>query len=79
MNLSLIVENVEVDLSNLTEKMKEDIKFKIQNVYGIWNIEGRNLEECEVNLWDKLEDYLTVKLKSLEYCKNQPHRLTAFK
>ena len=78
MNLSLIVENVEVDLSNLTEKMKEEIEFKIQNVYGIWNIEGRNLEEIEVNLWDKLEDYLTVKLKSLEYCKNQPHRLTAF-
>ena len=79
MNLSLIVENVEVDLSNLTEKMKEEIEFKIQNVYGIWFIEGRNLEELEVNLWDKLEDYLTVKLKSLEYCKNQPHRLTAFK
>ena len=79
MNLSLIVENVEVDLSNLTEKMKEEIEFKIQNVYGIWNIEGRNLEEIEVNLWDKLENYLTVKLKSLEYCKNQPHRLTAFK
>jgi len=79
MNLSLIVENVEVDLSNLTEKMKEEIKFKIQNVYGIWYVEGRNLNECEVNLWDKLEDYLTVKLKSLEYCKNQPHRLTAFK
>ena len=79
MNLSLIVENVEVDLSNLTEKMKEEIEFKIQNVYGIWYIEGRNLEEIEVNLWDKLEDYLTVKLKSLEYCKNQPHRLTAFK
>ena len=78
MNLSLIVENVEVDLSNLTEKMKEDIEFKIQNVYGIWYVEGRNLNECEVNLWDKLEDYLTVKLKSLEYCKNQPHRLTAF-
>ena len=79
MNLSLIVENVEVDLSNLTEKMKEEIEFKIQNFYGIWNIEGRNIEEIEVNLWDKLEDYLTVKLKSLEYCKNQPHRLTAFK
>ena len=78
MNLSLIVENVEVDLSNLTEKMKEDIKFKIQNVYGIWYVEGRNLNECEVNLWDKLEDYLTVKLKSLEYCKNKPHKLTAF-
>ena len=79
MNLSLIVENVEVDLSNLTEKMKEEIEFKIQNVYGIWYVEGRNLNECEVNLWDKLEDYLTVKLKSLEYCKNQPHKLTAFK
>ena len=78
MNLSLIVENVEVDLSNLTEKMKEEIEFKIQNVYGIWYVEGRNLNECEVNLWDKLEDYLTIKLKSLEYCKNQPHKLTAF-
>jgi len=79
MKLSLIVEDVEVDLSNLTEQMKERIEFKIQNAHGIWNVEGRNLEECEVNLWDKLEDYLTVKLKSLEYCKNQPHRLTAFK
>ena len=79
MRKSFIVENVEVDLSNLTEKMKEEIEFKIQNVYGIWYVEGRNLNECEVNLWDKLEDYLTIKLKSLEYCKNQPHRLTAFK
>ena len=79
MKLSLIVEDVEVDLSNLTEQMKERIEFKIQNAHGIWFIEGRNLEEIEVNLWNKLEDYLTVKLKSLEYCKNQPHRLTAFK
>ena len=79
MKLSLIVEDVEVDLSNLTEQMKERIEFKIQNAHGIWNVEGRNLEEIEVNLWDKLEDYLTIKLKSLEYCKNQPHRLTAFK
>jgi len=79
MNLSLIVENVEVDLSNLTEKVKEKVLFKVDNCYGIWYVEGRNLNECEVNLWDKLEDYLTVKLKSLEYCKNQPHRLTAFK
>ena len=79
MKLSLIVEDVEVDLSNLTEQMKERIEFKIQNAHGIWFIEGRNLEEIEVNLCNKLEDYLTVKLKSLEYCKNQPHRLTAFK
>ena len=79
MQKSFIVENVEVDLSNLTEQMKERIEFKIQNAHGIWNVEGRNLNECEVNLWDKLEDYLTVKLKSLEYCNNQPHRLTAFK
>ena len=78
MKLSLIVEDVEVDLSNLTEQMKERIEFKIQNAHGIWNVEGRNLNECEINLWDKLEDYLTIKLKSLEYCKNQPHRLTAF-
>ena len=79
MQKSFIVENVEVDLSNLTEQMKLRIEFKIQNAHGIWFIEGRNLEEIEVNLWNKLEDYLTVKLKSLEYCKNQPHRLTAFK
>ena len=78
MRKSFIVENVEVDFSNLTEKVKKEIEFKIQNVYGIWYVEGKNLNECEVNLWDKLEDYLTIKLKSLEYCKNQPHRLTAF-
>ena len=34
MQKSFIVENVEVDLSNLTEKVKEEIEFKIQNVYG---------------------------------------------
>ena len=79
MNLSLIVENVEVDLSNLTKEVKEKVLFKVDNCLGIWYVEGGNLNECEVNLWDKLEDYLTVKLKSLEYCKNQPHRLTAFK
>jgi len=48
MNLSLIVENVEVDLSNLTEKMKEEIEFKIQNVYGIWYVEGRNLKNVKL-------------------------------
>ena len=78
MQKSFIVENVEVDLSNLTDKVKKEIEFKIQNVYGIWYSEGRNLEELEVNLWNKLEDYLTVKLKSLEYCNNKPHKLTAF-
>ena len=78
MQKSFIVENVEVDLSNLTEKVKEKVLFKVDNCYGIWYIEGRNLEEIEVNLWNKLETYLTVKLKSMEYCKNQPHRLTAF-
>ena len=56
MNLSLIVENVEVDLSNLTEKVKEEIEFKIQNVYGVWYSEGRNLEELEDNLWNKLDN-----------------------
>jgi len=45
MNLSLIVENVEVDLSNLTEKIKEEIEFKIQNVYGIWFIEVEILKK----------------------------------
>ena len=79
MQKSFIVENVEVDLSNLTEKVKKEIEFKIQNVYWIWYSEGRNLEELEVNLWNKLEEYLTVKLKSMEYCNNQPHKLNAFK
>ena len=50
MQKSFIVENVEVDLSNLTEKVKKEIEFKIENVYGIWYSEGRNLEELEVNL-----------------------------
>ena len=65
MRKSFIVENVEVDLSNLTDKVKKEIEFKIQNVYGIWYSEGRNLGELEINLWDKVEDYLTVKLKSM--------------
>ena len=40
MKKSFIVENVEVDLSNLTEKVKKEIEFKIQNVYGIWYSEA---------------------------------------
>ena len=79
MRKSFIVENVEVDLSNLTEKVKKEIEFKIQNVYGIWYSEGRNLEELEVNLWNKVDLYIGMPLARLEYCKNRPHALTAFK
>ena len=79
MQKSFIVENVEVDLSNLTEKVKKEIEFKIQNVYGIWYIEGRSDDALEVDLWNKVERYIGMPLARLEYSKNRPHALTAFK
>ena len=81
MRKSFIVENVEANLDKITclsEEIKEGIEFRCLNALGVWHTEGRNLEELEVNLWNKLEDYLTIKLKSLEYCNNQPHKLTSF-
>ena len=82
MQKSFIVENVEANFDKITclsEAIKEGIEFRCLNSLGVWHVNGRNNDELEVNLWNQVEQYIGVPLASLEYCKNRPHALTAFK
>ena len=78
MNKKYIVENLEFDTKFKTEKEIEDLNFKRDNAYGIWDAEGRNEDERINNLYNKVQDYMGVYLCSLEFCKNQPHHLTSY-
>ena len=79
MNKKFIVENLEFDPKFKTEKEIEDLNFKRDNAYGVWDSEGRTEDERINNLWEKVQDYMGVYLTMLEYCNNRPHPLTAFK
>ena len=79
MNKKFIVENLEFDPKFKNAKEIEDLKFKVQNAIGIWDIEGKTEDERVNNLFNKVQDYMGVYLCSLEYCNNRPHALTAFK
>ena len=79
MNKKYIVENLEFDPKFKNAKEIEDLKFKVQNAIGIWDIEGKTEDVRVNNLFNKEQDYMGVYLCSLEYCNNRPHALTAFK
>ena len=78
MNKKYIVENLEFDTKFKTPKEIEDLNFKRDNAYGIWDAEGRNEDERINNLYNKVQDYMGVYLCSLEFCKNRPHPLTSY-
>ena len=62
-----------------TYEKSDQIEWEILNRLGIWTLEGRNEAERENKLWNKVEEYLGTKIKSLTYEDNKPHALTAFK
>ena len=62
-----------------TYEKSDQIEWDILNCLGIWTLEGRNEAERENKLWEKVEEYLGTKIKSLTYEDNKPHALTAFK
>ena len=62
-----------------TYEKSDQIEWEILNCLGIWTLEGRNEAERENKLWNKVEEYLGTKIKSLTYEDNKPHALTAFK
>ena len=62
-----------------THEKSSQIEWEILNCLGIWTLEGRNEAERENKLWNKVEEYLGTKIKSLTYEDNKPHALTAFK
>ena len=78
MNKKYIVENLEFDTKFKTPKEIEDLNFKRDNAYGVWDAEGRNEDERINNLYNKVQDYMGVYLCSLEFCKNRPHPLTSY-
>ena len=81
MQKSFIVKEVVANLDKITclsESILEGIEFRMINAEGVWHVNGRNNDELEVNLWNEVEQYIGVPLARLEYCKNQPHKLTAF-
>ena len=82
MKKSFIVEDVTANLDKitcLTDEIIEGINFRCLNAIGVWYAEGKNNDECEVNLYNEVEAYIGVPIARLEYCKNQPHKLTSFK
>ena len=78
-NKKYIVEDLEFDSKFKNEKEIEDLNFKRDNAYGVWDSEGRNEDERINNLYNKVQDYMGVYLTSLSFCKNRPHALTSFK
>ena len=78
MNKKYIVENLEFDTKFKNAKEIEDLNFKRNNAYGVWDAEGRNEDERINNLYNKVQDYMGVYLCSLEFCKNRPHPLTSY-
>ena len=81
MQKSFIVENVEANLDKITclsEAIIYGINFRLTDALGVWYAEGENMDAIEVDLYNKVEAYIGVPLASLSYCKNQPHKLTAF-
>ena len=69
-----IVESIEFDFSDsmgtITEQEQE---FITDNTLGLWHVEE------EENLIDYITDQPGWCIKSIKYCENRPHRLTAFK
>ena len=74
-----IVTDIDYDTKFKTDSELEDLDFKRDNVYGVWSSEGRTEDERINNLYEKVQDYMGVYLKSLEFENNKPHSLTSFK
>ena len=73
-----IIENIDFDRDKLSDKLIEEIEFKIFNLLGVVYIEGKNIQEIELNMWELVENYLQFKITTLEYTINKPHKFTAY-
>ena len=78
-NKTYIVEWFEFDTKFKNEKEIKDLDFKRENAVGVWDARGRNEDERQNDLFNKVQNYMGVYLCSLSFCENRPHALTAFK
>ncbi len=78
-NKKYIVEDLEFDPKFKTEREIQSLEIKRDNAYGVWDAKGRNEDERQNDLFNKVQDYMGVYLTSLSFCENRPHALTSFK
>ena len=66
-----IVEEIDFDFDE--EFISKDERIEItQDTIGVWHVEK------ESELVDKITDTMGWCIKSIKYCKNQPHPLTSY-
>ena len=78
-NKKYIVEDLGFDPKFKTEREIKSLEIKQENAYGVWDARGRNEDERQNALFNKVQDYMGDYLCSLSFCENRPHALTAFK
>ena len=78
-NKKYIVEDLGFDPKFKNEREIQSLEIKRDNAYGVWDARGRNEDERQNDLFNKVQDYMGVYLTSLSFCENRPHPLTSFK
>ena len=82
-----IVESIEFDFSDsmgtttfeaLPKPPEEEQKFITENALGLWHVDSEWLDPEEA-LIEKITEKTGWCMKSLKYCENRPHPLTAYK
>ena len=74
-----IVEDIEFDFEDSQGTIsQEEQKFILDNAIGLWFIESA-CEDPEEELIDKITDTTGWCVKSIKFCENRPHPLTAYK
>ena len=74
-----IVEDIEFDFDDSQGTIsQEEQEFITDNAIGLWFIESA-CEDPEEELIDKITDTTGWCVKSIKFCENRPHPLTAYK
>jgi len=74
-----IVEDIEFDFEDSQGTIsQEEQEFIRDNAIGLWFIESA-CEDPEEELIDKITDRTGWCVKSIKFCENRPHPLTAYK
>ena len=81
-----IVESIEFDFSDsmglttfeaLPKPPEEEQKFITENTLGLWWVDSEWLDPEEA-LIEKITEKTGWCIKSIKFCENRPHRLTAY-
>ena len=74
-----IVESIEFDFSDSMGTIpEEEQKFITENTLGLWWVDSEWLDPEEA-LIEKITEKTGWCIKSISYCENRPHPLTAYK